>query len=313
MLLKLLDLESWKESHLHTKNYDHDFLLHTNQQNQQLFTDLGFSSDQIRLYPNSYFDDGKLPVFVSIISKGRMKEFTEFLFTFRKFYRDRRLVVYNIGISEAEKHMFSESCHCQIRDVRWSRFPDHIQNVHNHAYRPLIIQEALQEFGAIFWCDPSIRFNSFQLHIVAQQAQRVGLVSWPIEHPTSTLTHYKMFQYFNASNEDYFFHRMVQPGMMIIYNTKEVHEKLMYPWIRCALNYDCLAPHGSQPRGCNFAHKPKFIYAGCHRYDMSAMNIILGQMFQFELPYIAAVDIFHVQESKEKWFNFGVWNWTASL
>ena len=34
--------------------------------------------------------------------------------------------------------------------------------------------------------------------------------------------------------------------------------------------------------GCRFDKKPAFRYSGCHAYDVSALNIVLGKMFNFD-------------------------------
>ncbi len=48
-----------------------------------------------------------------------------------------------------------------------------------------------------------------------------------------------------------------------------------------------------QATGCRFDKKPQFRYSGCHSYDVSALNIILGQMFNFdESKYISDVKFF---------------------
>ena len=156
------------------------------------------------------------------------------------------------------------------------------------------------EFGAVFWCDSLTRFKTAEIFTTLNQAERVGVVAWPITYPTSTLTHYGTFRYFNTSNTYYYFHRMVEADALVLYNTKTVHENVMLPWVKCALDLDCVAPRGSQFRGCNFTIKPKYLYAGCHRYDTSALNVILGDAYKFETPYIAIMDMFDMGTSNNE-------------
>lgn len=170
----------------------------------------------------------------------------------------------------------------------------------------------MHEFGAVFWAEPETRFHSAELNPVQTQAERTGIVAWPLTHPTSTLTHYNMFRYFNASHSDYFFHRMVEPDRVMMYNTPDIHEKLMLPWVHCALDIDCIAPPGAQPHGCDFSHRPRYIYAGCHKYDMSAFNVVLGKVFRLETPYIAVMDLFVVVPSPRKKLSWtSLWNLTS--
>ena len=154
-------------------------------------------------------------------------------------------------------------------------------------------QETLVEFGIVFWCDVMIRFISSDLSPYLAQAESSGVITWWCQqYPTSALTHYNMFRYFNTNNTNFYFQRAAQPDMALLVNMERVHKQLMLPWIRCCLDKECIAPRGSQPGGCNFMHKPKYIYAGCHHYDISAYNIILGQMFNMETPYLGSDQLF---------------------
>jgi hypothetical protein len=89
---------------------------------------------------------------------------------------------------------------------------------------------------------------------------------------------------------------MVGAGHLVVYNTRRVHEELMRPWVQCALTASCIFPRGAQSVGCNFKRKPKYKYSSCHRYDTSALNVILGKMFDFsEDLYVSREVIFGVE------------------
>jgi len=48
--------------------------------------------------------------------------------------------------------------------------------------------------------------------------------------------------------------------------------------------------------GCDLTRRPRYRYAGCHRYDSSAFNVILGQMFYYDSTgYIPARPIFYLE------------------
>ena len=39
---------------------------------------------------------------------------------------------------------------------------------------------------------------------------------------------------------------------------------------------------GAQSQGCRFNKKPQYRYSGCHAYDDSALNVILGLVYNFD-------------------------------
>lgn len=53
---------------------------------------------------------------------------------------------------------------------------------------------------------------------------------------------------------------------------------------------------GAQSAGCRFNKRPQYRYSGCHAYDTSALNIILGLYFNFD-------DSFYVHQESETYFN----------
>ncbi len=171
------------------------------------------------------------------------------------------------------------------------------------------------EFGGIFWCDPLTTFSTAELALLVNQAKRVGVVSWPLVYPTSALTHPSMFQYFNTSAEKYHFHRTVDTAQFILYNVESVHKELMLPWVKCALDINCIAPSGAKRTGCSFDQKPKYKFARCHQFELSAFNVLLGPMYNFEMPYVALLDIFVMQKPRtDSWWpnwNFTLFNWLS--
>ena len=53
-----------------------------------------------------------------------------------------------------------------------------------------------------------------------------------------------MFEYFKAARESFYFVPAVEPDRLIVFNTKRVHENIMYPLIKCVLVRSCILPIG---------------------------------------------------------------------
>ena len=179
---------------------------------------------------------------------------------------------------------------CQVRRFDEQRFPEHVSDLRLGAFRPLMIQQVLDQAGAVAWLDLNLVWGADagqRMRAAADAAQSgAGLLSWTVEQPTSALTHPGMFPFFQTEKENFFFHRMVDPAALILFNTRPVHQRLMLPWIRCVLLPECVSPIGAQSTGCRFDKKPLYRYSGCHFYDMSALNVVLGLMFDFDVkPY----------------------------
>lgn len=118
--------------------------------------------------------------------------------------------------------------------------------------------------------------------LYADAAKKQGMLAWPfdLKNPVSSLTHKKMFEYFHTDADNFLFLQMVKADVLIILNKENIHRNIMLPWVQCALTQDCIIPIGAQSAGCKFDKKPQYRYSGCHSYDTSALNIVLGLSFK---------------------------------
>lgn len=71
-----------------------------------------------------------------------------------------------------------------------------------------------------------------------------GILTWPTRHAISSLTHPKMYEYFHASAESFFFLPLIRASYLVISNFKNIRESVMLPWVQCALTRDCISPIG---------------------------------------------------------------------
>lgn len=122
------------------------------------------------------------------------------------------------------------------------------------------------------------------LALYAATAKDSGILAWPmpLKNAVSSLTHKKMFEYFHTDADNFLFVQMVSGDVLLLINTESVHKDIMLPWIQCALTQDCIMPIGAQSEGCKFNKRPQYRYSGCHSYDNSALNIVLGLKFKLD-------------------------------
>lgn len=150
------------------------------------------------------------------------------------------------------------------------------------AYKPIIIQDILNEFGSIIWIEPPNVFISNRIETFLNKSKLNGILTWPLSQPITQLTHPSMFKYFKTKPSDFYFVHLLDTTQFIIYNNKDIHLNLMLPWVKCALKEECIAPPGSKYYGCDFNRRPAFLYSSCHRYEASAFSIITALLFQFD-------------------------------
>ena len=69
---------------------------------QKLIEELGFVQNP-RLFPQAYHDDENLPVVITAADTDTYPDLMLFLKSFRLYFPEKRLVVYNLGFGSAER------------------------------------------------------------------------------------------------------------------------------------------------------------------------------------------------------------------
>lgn len=255
---------------------------------QNLLDTLGFTKDP-RVYPKDVWKNTSLPVVVTYVLEGQESQAIGLISNVPRVLANNTILVYNLGLTEDGLKILQNYCNssrCQVVTIDLYDFPSHIQDEVLHAYRPIVIQDALSRTGAILFIECSYRFmnnitHSMVMDLYGNRALKHGVLAFPFKtrNPVTSLTHKKMFDYFRTDAENFQFLQMVRADVLFLVNTKEIHTEIMLPWVQCALTQDCIFPIGAQSAGCKFDKKPSYRYSGCHYYDASALNIVLGLRF----------------------------------
>lgn len=192
------------------------------------------------------------------------------------------LLIYDLGLLEEDSRALNAYCNnskCSVIVYDLSLFPSYVTDEHMHAYRPLIIKDALTRSKSILFTENNIRIrgNDKDIYdVLLNSPQNNGVLGWTTRQAVSSRTHPKMFDYFETDIESFLFLPMVSLDFVVFVDTKMVNEKILLPWIKCTLTMECIHPIGAQSGGCRYNKKPQYRYSGCHAYDASAFNILLG-------------------------------------
>lgn len=252
-------------------------------------------------------------VVVTGVEPGRAEFVPGFQRSVSQYLPDSPILMYDLGLTRYEKALVSQTCNstlCTVVEFQFSLWPDHVRDLKLQAYRPIAIQQVLRESGLALWLDLDYRVTFGDLSSWIDRAKQTGIQAWPQEPltkdtgggvgatraatATTSLTHPKMFDYFpDVTKEDYEFQHMVSGSCLLLVDSPALRLSLLTPWLRCVLTEDCINPIGAQSTGCRFDKKPQYRYSGCHKYDVSALNIVLGQMFKLrEAAYMGQDSFF---------------------
>lgn len=201
-----------------------------------------------------------------------------------KYFVNDLILIYDLDLSSSEQLKIKKQCNssCSLKMFKADKYPKHLVESKMKAYKPIIIQEVLNEFGALIWIEPPNVFISNNIDRYLNKSKETGILTWPRSEPVTQMSHPLMFKYFGKKASDFHFIHMIDTTQFILYNNKNIHARLMLPWVKCALKEECIAPSGSKYNGCDFTRRPTFLYSGCHRYEMSAFSVITAALFDFD-------------------------------
>ncbi|XP_055541237.1 uncharacterized protein LOC129727428 [Wyeomyia smithii] len=199
-----------------------------------------------------------------------------------------QLLIYDLGLLEMDLHALQSFCNssrCTVITYDVSTLPSYITDENMHAFRPIIIHDALARARTILFTENSVRLRGTDKELAALRSKTEtgsGVMGWTTQQAVTSRTHPKMFDYFDTDADNFLFLPMVSLDFVFFVSTPTVNDKVMLPWVRCMLTPECLHPIGAQSGGCKYNKKPQYRYSGCHGYDTSAFNIILGLTFGFD-------------------------------
>ncbi|XP_054760594.2 uncharacterized protein LOC129266832 [Lytechinus pictus] len=213
---------------------------------------------------------------VTAFSQNHYKEALGLIGTVQKEMPDKDLVIYDLGIDADTLYKVKKLCHVEVRSFPFDEYPPHVKDLHTYAWKVIIINATLQEFGSIFWADTSIRFKKSLRDLIPYVTRHKGYMThFHSFDPRGTqdtpkghiyyFTSQKMFSALGVKRAEYFESRNITPhaaaNRQIFIGNPLLQEKLVDPLLACALDRACIAPTGAR--------------LGKHRFDASALSLLL--------------------------------------
>ncbi|PIO61483.1 hypothetical protein TELCIR_16993, partial [Teladorsagia circumcincta] len=124
-------------------------------------------------------DEFPEPVFVTAMSDNHSKEGLTLIANIRKLWPQRKILIYDLGLSSRSLKELEVKCLLEIRKFPFANFPSYVKNLGEFRWKPLIIAMTLKEFGAVWYMDTSIRWKKDRLNLVYDEIRCRKDHSWP--------------------------------------------------------------------------------------------------------------------------------------
>ena len=186
--------------------------------------------------------------------KQIIKNVTE---TSNKSNTEIRIVVYNLGMTDEELDEIKSFSNIILENFDFSRYPDHVDNILNFAWKPIIIHDACEKYGGlVHWMDSRNLYDNFSKLI--EILEKDYIYSARSSGTVRKWTHPKCLEYMNGHK--YVDLRCRNAAFVgINYNINWVRE-FVKEWRDLALIKECICPDGSSLSN--------------HRQDQSILTIL---------------------------------------
>ncbi|GFO43644.1 hypothetical protein PoB_007014900 [Plakobranchus ocellatus] len=198
------------------------------------------------------------------------------------------VVFVDIGLTERERKMAENSCKCQVIKFPYEWFPAHVKVNNCYSFKPLSVLAAMKRARRlVVWQDSSVRWTP-EFQYIFDRAERYGTQIIRYEGmarvPAHTLR--PTFDYMKREVCAFTAFPEIEACAQVHLNDPVTLRLVLEPWAKCALERCCICPVSPGPvLPCT---KPSALHR-CHRFDQSALTIVLGRLLnndflQFVMP-----------------------------
>ena len=222
-------------------------------------------------------------VAVTSLSSNHFAEAQDNFGSLQKYFPRTKIIVYDLGLTESERRQLTTYCNVELRNFPFEKYPDHVRDLVTYAWKPLVVSEVAREYEVILYGDTSVRMKSSDMATVLNSIVRFPFVSGiPHSQPIVSLTHDGTLEYLHAPSRKELANFIgTQGGVWLMWANSMMKARVIDAWVDCGLNKRCIAPEGAAHGPCNFTQASFSVgnYVGCHRYDQSALNMIIAREF----------------------------------
>ena len=222
-----------------------------------------------------------LPV-VSAVSENHAEETHDMIASVAARMPTRGLLLYDLSLTTKSKIVLESFCNVSVRDYRKDLFRDLLGHILEYRWKPLLTLAAFQEFDGFIWADASMRFK-LPVESLVLVRFGIGFVGTTEESasPVGAYTHNGTLAALGVQRSVVARSWMTIGGTHIHINGNDLSPVLLRHYVACSFEPQCVAPKGAvlSVFSCRKNERWQDHYIGCHRFDQSALSVILSKVF----------------------------------
>lgn len=273
------------------------------EQHLPILEQLGLTNAQITNVDDELIENKKT-IFVSGFSDNHFQEGWRMLLNFHMVFPRETIQIYNLGFNEdVERKLKQTFDFVSILPFQFEKYPDCVRDLLQYRWKPLIIGELIHRYGRVVWMDTSIvitqPFQFLSNYSLLDREDKLPAASYGAQlfdnttHSILATTNPLMYDFLPGDQKSLRSTFMFGADFFFLSGLKHIRQDVLKWWILCALEVNCMAPLNSKLL-CSFS-PDKLDFAECHRYDQSALNILLANANDYIASKYSSKDFIFVR------------------
>eukprot|EP00053_Salpingoeca_punica_P014842 m.135123 g.135123 ORF g.135123 m.135123 type:complete len:422 (+) comp16553_c0_seq6:1566-2831(+) len=175
----------------------------------------------------------------------------------------QKVLLYDLGLSQDQLDQVACWANVEVRQFNFSAVPLHVRNLYTYAWKPLVIQEALQMHAAVLVLDGGAELRQSLAPIKERLLAQGGFFSAQQSNTVGRKTHPDTFAFFKQDPRAFDDKPFCAANVQAYIRDSRPARNIVPAMAACALDEDCIAPAGSGRES--------------HNYDQSVLSILAYQ------------------------------------
>ncbi|CAL1537680.1 unnamed protein product [Lymnaea stagnalis] len=221
--------------------------------------------------------------FVTAGSHSTFPATIQFIYSIQYFYPDSSIGIYDIGLTSDEKTFINSLCNTEVISMWLQVWPEELYKMRHRVWRPLLIQFAAGKYAHFIYIEPGkyVYKQAIKDYIIHSRLHGVTVGGKQLKYSSFVVTNPHMYTFLTTDEKKLQKTPHFEFSVLIVHNTKRVNNFFLRYLTACTMEDYCIAPPGAKPNcDYNLGNNKKF--ANCHRYDESAMNLILNRWHDYK-------------------------------
>lgn len=220
--------------------------------------------------------------FVTAGSHSTYPAAIEFIYSVQYFFPKSKIAIFDIGLTQDERDFINSLCNTRVENLWLQFWPEALYKIRHRVWRPLLLQLALAKYFHYIYLEPGRFVNKQDLrrYLAHSRKHGVTVAGRQLKYSSFVVTSPHMYSFLKTNERKLQRTPHFDFTLLILHNTARVRNYFMRHLVACAMEDYCIAPPDSKAScDTNLANNKR--YANCHRYDESAINLILNQWHNY--------------------------------